>query len=414
MLSPDNSKQENEILYNSKYLKQINYDYAAKKESSYTTYTAYEGSDIDKIDYFLIKWIDFEKNWDFFFDSYFKLIKLPNIFFPILTFIENNYPKKLSINKKNKGKNNSQSHKKSSSDEENDKIIFEIYVDSIFKSFIETDFARINPGDVDIQPDFTFRPFLIEPNICVYQDEKNGNKWICKENKSKEFKIYGKSIILGEIKNSIPEKILNIKKDEIIDVKKVQRALYFVLYKLIKKIDYYSQLVKFEILKDSEDIKNYKFQLFLIYNNKPISQMNTFIISCLKNLINNGYIKNKFIFQIIYSSPSISSLNINNLSKEIKEVKDNNAKIKKEISKLKVSEAKKSEEIQRLDFEIQNLKNQMKLLKGIENVDENKKSSIEKKTKIEEIRENFHIGGNKESLEKGKKIIIFYELNLII
>ena len=161
----------------------------------------------------------------------------------------------------------------------------------------------------------------------------------------------------------------------------MQRALYFVLYKLIKKIDYYSQLVKFEILKDSEDIKNYKFQLFLIYNNKPISQMNTFIISCLKNLINNGYIKNNFIFQIIYSSPSISSLNINNLSKEIKEVKDNNAKIKLEISNLKVSEAKKSEEIQRLDFEIQNLKNQMKLLKGIENVDENKKSSIEKKQK---------------------------------
>ena len=45
--------------------------------------------------------------------------------------------------------------------------------------------------------------------------------------------------------------------------------------------------------------------------------MNKYIDKCLKNLINAKRIKHKFIFQIIYSAPSISSLNIHNLSKSI-------------------------------------------------------------------------------------------------
>ena len=135
-----------------------------------------------------------------------------------------------------------------------------------------------------------------------------------------------------------------------------------IIIKLIKKIDYYLNYVKYEILDDSEKINNYKVQLFLIYNNKPISKMNTFIKSCLDNFISYNYIKNEFIFQIIYSSPSISSLNINNLSEEIKA---NNSKIlnlTKEIRSLKseLENLKKkidSSEAKKNTFNVENTKN---------------------------------------------------------
>ena len=52
--SPVNSQQENEILN------------ANKRESSFITYTNDRVNNEDKIDYFLIKGIDFEKNWAFF------------------------------------------------------------------------------------------------------------------------------------------------------------------------------------------------------------------------------------------------------------------------------------------------------------------------------------------------------------
>ena len=65
--------------------------------------------------------------------------------------------------------------------------------------------------------------------------------------------------------------------------------------------------------------------------------MNAYIKTCLDNLIKNGYIHNKFIFQIIYSPPSISSFNINKLSSDIKSVKEKiniETKIFKEIQNL--------------------------------------------------------------------------------
>ena len=339
------SKQDNELLLNSGHLKQINYDYAAEKESSYITYTANSANDINKIDYFLVKGIDFENNWIFFFDYYFDLQKLPNIFFPISTILDNKY------HHKNKKKNKFNNDLKNT---------FENYVGNIFNSFIEIDLARINMNNFDIQPEFFFKPFINEPPIHVYKD--NNNKYICEINKNNEFKIHANTIILGEVKQSVPEKVLDIKKEEEIDPKNIQRTLFFVLFKLIKKIDYYLNYVKYEILDDSEKINNYKVQLFLIYNNKPISKMNTFIKSCLDNFISYNYIKNEFIFQIIYSSPSISSLNINNLSEEIKA---NNSKIlnlTKEIRSLKseLENLKKkidSSEAKKNTFNVENTKN---------------------------------------------------------
>lgn len=347
--SPYYSQQENEILYNSKYLKQLNYEYATKKESSFKTYTDDMGNNNDKIDYFLIKGIDFEKNWEFFFDSNFDLPNLPNIFFPVVTTLDSIYLKKISLKSNNNLISNILSTKNT-----NNEITFKKYINDLFNSYIETDFAKINMNDSDIQPEFIFKPFINEPPILVYEDTNNVNKWTSQIKSSNEFKIYNNSIILGEVKNTVPDKILNIENEKKIDPKNIQRALYFVLYKLIKKIDYYLNFVKYEVLDNSEDIKKFKIQLFLIYNNKPISEMNVYIKQCLDNLIKNGYIHNNFIFQIVYSSPSISSLNINNLSKEMKTVK----------RKIHEIENGKNKEIEELKTKIEKLEAKINILEG--------------------------------------------------
>ena len=76
----------------------MKYDDANKRESSFITYTNDNVNNRDKIDYFLIKGIDFEKNWVFFFNSYFELQNLSNIFFPVSTTLDKKYLPKKSIN----------------------------------------------------------------------------------------------------------------------------------------------------------------------------------------------------------------------------------------------------------------------------------------------------------------------------
>ena len=256
----------------------------------------------------------------------------------------------------------------------------------MLKFYIKTDFAKINEDDSDIQPEFIFKPFINEPPIIVDKDANNDNNWSSNINSSNEFKIYGKSIILGEIKNTVPDKILNIENGEIINPKECKRALYIVLYKLINKIDYYLNFVKYEILDKKEDIEKYKIQLFLIYNNKPISQMNTYIKTCLDNLIKNGQIHNKFIFQIVYSSPSINSLNINKLSSDIKSVKEKikalenneNQEIHNLNTKIKELENNKNKEIQNLNLKLEELYKEINSLKENKKLEKNVKEDQKK------------------------------------
>ena len=302
------SKEENEILFNSVYLRQLDYDYAGTKESSYKT-NSNIGDDKNKIDYFWIKGLDFENNWEFFFDYYFNLKKLANIFLPLYTKLDNKYS--IELNEPNSNKFDNKTTEK-------EEITFKYYIDNYNPSFIEVDFARINNSNYYIEPNFIYKPFINEPAIIVY---KKNNIWKSKIKYTNEFKIYLKSIVLGEIKNSVPEKITIINNDDIID-KNILRSLYFVLYNLIRKINYYIQYVKYEVLNDDNEIKNYQIQLFLIYNNKPINNMNFYIKECIDNLIKKNYINNDFIFQIVYSSPSINSLNLYNLTKDILSLKN--------------------------------------------------------------------------------------------
>ena len=365
--SPDNPQQEREILYKSKYLKQINNDDSNKRESSFITYIKDGRNYNDILDYFLIKGIDFEKNWVFFFYSYFDLPNLPNIFFPVSTALDNEFQQKININNipKLKLKNISSMNKKTN-------ISFKNNINNLFKLYIETDFAKINKNDFDIQPEFVFKPFINEPPIIVDKDPNNNNNWTSKINPSNEFKAHGKSIILGEvIKNALPYQILNIENEQKIKSKKIKKELYVVLYKLIKKIDYYVDFVKYEILENIKDIEKYKIQLFLIYDNKPISQMNTYIKTCLDNLIKNGYIHKKFIFQIVYSSSSISTFNINKLWENIQSVTKKINALENEINndtknfntKIEEFENKKNKEIQNLNEKLQELQKEINPLK---------------------------------------------------
>ena len=218
------------------------------------------------------------------------------------------------------------------------KLPFKNILKKIFNTFIEIDFARLNNQDYDIQPQSIYKPYINEPSIHVYQ--KSNNEWVREINQTNDFKIYSKSIVLGEIKHTVPDKVMNINAEEYINIATIQRALYFVLYKLIKKMIYYIQYVEYEILNKNEKIKDYKIQLFLIYNNKPINQMNQYIITCIDNLIKGKYINKEFYFQIIYSAPSISSLNLNYLSKKINTLESDIEMLKKKINEM---ENKKNE-----------------------------------------------------------------------
>ena len=94
----------------------------------------------------------------------------------------------------------------------------------MLKFYIETDFSKINKADSDIQPEFIFKPFINEPPIIVDKDANNDNKWTSNINSSNEFKIYGKSIILGEVKNTVPDKIFNIENEEKFNPKECKRT----------------------------------------------------------------------------------------------------------------------------------------------------------------------------------------------
>lgn len=212
----------------------------------------------------------------FFFDSHFQLQKLPNIFFP--AYIVDNTNQITNIDSKDK----------------KDENIFKNNIDNLFSSFIETDLARINRDDFDLQPKIIFKPYINEFPIHIYY-KKEEKKWVCETIIQDEFKVYAHSIVLAEVKNSVPEKLLNIDDNDLLNKKDIQRSLYFVLYKLVKKIDYYYDFIKYEYLDNSQEIDKYVFQLFLVYDNKPISQMNNYIKACFDNFIKKDFIKYNFI-----------------------------------------------------------------------------------------------------------------------
>ena len=97
-------------------------------------------------------------------------------------------------------------------------------MNSIFNIFIETDIARINCGEFDLNPNIFYRPYINEFPIHVYF-KKETNKWIYEIINEEQFKVYAHSIVLAEIKTTVPNKVLDIKDDALVIKIDIQRAL---------------------------------------------------------------------------------------------------------------------------------------------------------------------------------------------
>ena len=276
-----------------------------------------------------------------------------------------------------------------------EEIKFGEYIKNLFKVYIETDCARINFEKENKYYDLSLKPFF--EYLPIEIKKTNNGAWTIeeKDEKEKRITIFGKSIILAETKISTPENKTHIILDDMINKKNIQNYLYFVIYKLAKKITYYRELFINEYLKEGEDINSYKFQLFLVYDNKPFTNLNDHIRECLKNLINDKLIENEFIIQAIYVIPTISTYNSNYLENII----DNNEKIIKELQKNDIAK----------NFEIKNLKiiietNEKEIIKLKKN-DTAKNNEIKQlKDKVEELLNKIEKIDNRNNLKKNNNL----------
>ena len=232
------------------------------------------------------------------------------------------------------------------------------------------------------------KPFI---EYAHFKIKKNNDVWIVEEINDKTLNIYSNSIILAEAKLSAPDNHIYIKLEEYIEKNKIQNYLYFVIYKLIRKIKYYKELLINEYLLDKNNFSSYKFQLFLVYSTQPYSNINEFVKNCLENLIKDKLIENEFIFQVLYLVPTMSRYNskllgdiIKENEKEIQELKDKDKIKNVEIQEIKDKDKIRDVEIQELKEKVKNdsnrLKNLEKMISDLQAQINNKKQGEKNET----------------------------------
>ena len=223
---------------------------------------------------------------------------------------------------------------------------------------------------------------------------------------NESFDIDPKTIIINESKLTIPKNIDKFSFKKAYDIKLLSNTLIFTLNKLIRKKHYYYELVKNEILKNSEEIKDYKFLFCLIYNNIPIKNIDDIAEKDLQTLINKGYIKDEFKLKIIYLIPNLGSYNLNTFQKNMKIQMDNKIdEIKKDMEKqhkTKIDEVKREMEKNnqnKINEKIDEIKRDMEKQHKTEineKIDEIKRDMEKQhKTEIDELKKNFEKKENK-------------------
>ena len=272
------------------------------------------------------------------------------------------------------------------------KNLVEYKMKNMFNYYIEIDKAILNPSNEDIySKDNITLPFIIYNTINYPEDI--GPKFPKDENNKDKNRIVltKKSINLFEAKFSAPNnKRLDLKyeiknKDDK-EYNEYRKSLEFTLLNLISKIGYYKDLVMNEFLDSDDDINKYKFNLFLIYDNKPILDLEKEIIKSLgylkvKNLISN----NNCSIISIYVSPSIDNFNYGLVSDELKQVENElktkvaNLKLDMSVMENKLNKAIKSNEIKIAQMKISN----EELIKNNEGL---KKNNEELKINTEELK----------------------------
>jgi len=186
---------------------------------------------------------------------------------------------------------------------------------------------------------------------------------------SKEFKMFEKSLILGEIKSRFPKKmysqskIVNKSKNKNSNTKN-QDTLEDIINKLFTKLGSFVDLYKEIDLFDIKDLEN--IQLIFFYDNSQIKNMN---ISKIRELIENNasiYKNFKDVYihlYIVYTLPAISNTIIYDLQNEVqllkqkekeREEKEKEREIKEKEREIKDKE--REQELRDLRKELENIK----------------------------------------------------------
>ena len=256
----------------------------------------------------------------------------------------------------------------------------------MFKDYIKIGCARFNNRNEDINYNYIYKPFFEYESFVIKKNLLGG--WEIENKDEKFIKIYNNSIILVDTKLCASENITYIKLDEIIQRKKIQNYLYFIIYKLVKKASFYIELFKNEYLKEKKYKNLNKVQLFLVYNNQPFSDLNDPVKTCLENLIKDNLIEYEFTIQVLCTRSTVGLLNskflveiIQDNDKIIKELKENDSKKNKEIEELKQNYIKKDKEVTILQDKVdKNSKEIQKLKELIQNLQKqiNNKNLLDK------------------------------------
>lgn len=118
------------------------------------------------------------------------------------------------------------------------------------------------------------------------------------------------TVLLMEDILKIPGTIDNFDKNKNYEKSKLFSSLIFTVYKLIKKIKFYKEFISSEL--DYKD--KISFTLVLIYNKKPIEDLENEVKNCISTLFMQNLIEQeKFNIKLIYILPNISLNNNNNL-----------------------------------------------------------------------------------------------------
>lgn len=133
-----------------------------------------------------------------------------------------------------------------------------------------------------------------------------------KSEDNKQFEIFNKSLIIGEIKSKFPKKVFSNDKFE--NLEDIINNLFFKLdlfYQLYNKIKIYEKIKHIQI------IFFYDYIQLQNIDKKTISRFIQNNVHLFSNLVN----KINIHFYIVYTLPAITNLSIYNLTNEIKELK---------------------------------------------------------------------------------------------
>jgi len=300
-----------------------------------------------------LKGINFENNLNLLMDKLFtnnNLIYLPRYIFP--------------ISSNNRDNNNN----------------YRSLMKNMFNYFIELDKGILNISNNDVESNnLPILPYIIDKTILFRE-----NKFTIDENK--KFIIKKKSINLFEAKLSVPPKInidINSNLDESEKKNEYIKSIDYVLFNLINKINYYKDLVKNEFILNKDDIDKYSIHLFLIYNNKPVENIEGIFQERIKLLKGNSLLPYEgFYLTSIYFGPNLDFVNYQLLGEEMKNVKDI---LISEVSNLDLSLSALNNKVDKIKNEFNNA-NMIKL-KELENEKEKlKQKDKELKQKDEELK----------------------------